>query len=479
MLPIDRGSLCRPYPVSPERDDETRRVRPRTMPGADPASPSLAARARSPGGSRSESPRRPWVSAQQLQQWTSGAKPRGARAAAPGAWAALGVADGPRPPAAAAQGVPPEGCNTLAVYAMEQLLIGRGISGSQLLEPRSALTRFGGALLQQHSITLASFLDDLRSDDAMQVLAATTLKESIAQRLNLSGSYVRHLDTALETLSDLPRGKRMLTLDQALQVKMQAPALKTLLPEADKLLLQQVEDFDRGLTATAAGVNQVLLIRLGIALRAKGHEGLTGWLALHNQPEGYRLAQELLERMGNGPELALSEANKRRLGCAAKRLQASELGLAKALSARAEASAQRVSLTSGFPHDFPRAEASLIEARLQAGLDGGLSRSTLAQYGRELIRLSEWLRKPADAGRPTHPAGLQTLLDPQCEEAERQALVGGFTASRPRRNKVLPAVQLLLRPPTISATSRPGSERSLEPEAAAPPPGFAPAAVSP
>lgn len=449
------------------------------MPAADLASTSLAPHAPSPGGSRPESPRRPWVSAQQLQQWTSSAKPRGVRAAAPGAWVAVGGPAGPRSPAADALGVPPEGCNTLVVYAMEQLLIGRGISGNRLLEPRSALTRFGCALLQQHSITLAKFLDDLRSDDPTQLLAAATLKESIAKGLHLSGSYVRHLDTALDTLSDLPRAQRMLTLDQALLTKMQAPALKTLLPEADKQLLQQVEEFDRGLTATAAGVNQVLLIRLAIALRAKGHGGLTGWLALHNQPEGYRRAKELLEHMLNGPEMALSDVNKRRLNCVAKRLQANELGLATALSARAEAPAQRVSLASGFPHDFPRAEASLIDARLQAGLDGGLSRSTLTQYGRELIRLSEWLRKPTDAGRPALPAGLQTLLDPQCEEAMRQALVGGFTASRPRTNKVQPAVELLLRPPTLSATPQRGSACSLEPEAAPQPPVSTPAAVSP
>jgi len=112
----------------------------------------------------------------------------------------------------------------------------------------------------------------------------------------------------------------MLTLDEGLG-KMRAPALKTLLPEADLGLLQQVQARDAALSSRGVQRHQALLIRLGVALMAKGHGGLAGWLRMHDQPDGPRLAGELLDRIKNGPELQLSDGNKQTLATAAGRLR--------------------------------------------------------------------------------------------------------------------------------------------------------------
>jgi hypothetical protein len=65
---------------------------------------------------------------------------------------------------------------------------------------------------------------------------------------------------------------------------------------------------------------------------------------------------------------------------------------------------------SRYPDDFPPAEAQLIDGRLAAGQARGLARRTLENYQRELIRLSEWLRKPPGPDRQPEPRGLQSLI---------------------------------------------------------------------
>jgi len=453
-IPVGLGSARRPHPDSAaDPNEESRRVRPRTqVPGAGDALSRPSPQGAPPGGSLPGSPPRSLVSAEQLQQWRSHTGPRSARQATPGTWAspiasAQASTSSPRPSESdavaarpdafdAMHGVPPKGRNTLVVYAAQQVLREDGVPNGRLADIRSALNRFGDALLQrQPAVTLAQLLDRLSSLDLAERDAAIELTDALVNEHGFPTGMRYHLDVAFKALSETPSERRMLTLQQALHSTMKAPALKTLLPEADATLLRQVQDFDKGLHPTPAGQNQVLLIRLGIALMAEGHGGLAGWLEMHGQPEGSRLANELLERFKNGPELALSDVNKRRFDLAVARLQASALGEGGGASGAA--------LAPRFPADFPPAEASLTDACLQAGLDKGLSRATLYKYGRELIGLSEWLRKPAEADRPPQPTGLRALLD--LSRADQRDLVASFVATRPAAaDTISAAVSLLL-----------------------------------
>lgn len=479
MHPIPSGSdRRRPHPDSltetQASSEEARRVRARSTPHAEESRPDLSLRAASISDPSTASPRQPSVSRTQLEQWRSAARRRGDRAAEPGTWAARVEIAANRAPAPAmplgaaaqrntaeASGVPDEGSNTLVVYAMQGKLMADGVPARRLPACRSALARFGDALLRRNPpVTLQNFMDRLWSDDPTERLSAAALKESTVRELHFSGPSARHLETALRALFELPREQRRLTLGQALLAKLQAPAMRTLLPESDRLLLQQVQDLDSGLGAVAAGTQQVLLIRMGIALMAEGRGGLAAWLSIYNEQDGYRQAMAQLERLKGSPALGLTDFNKHRLGAAAARLQACGLGLAQALSHQEVGASRPASLALRFPRDFPADDRDLIDTRLQAGLDGRLSRATLSNYGRELIGLSEWLRKYPDAHRPAHPLRLRTLIEMSQDgrQGELLDLTNAFIASRPASSKARPALQLLLDPPASTPSGLPMQE---------------------
>lgn len=176
------------------------------------------------------------------------------------------------------------------------------------------MARFGEALLlQQPPLTLDAFLARLLGPDPAQRDAAAAAKKAYEDG-QLNAKNTRSLlNACVKALSEVPREQRMLTLEQALHLKLIARALKTLLPEEDLRLLQQVLAAAGTARAQATERKQVLLIRLGVVLRARGHGGLAGWLQMHHAPDGARRASALLDRLKNEPRLQLGQTNAARL----------------------------------------------------------------------------------------------------------------------------------------------------------------------
>jgi len=127
----------------------------------------------------------------------------------------------------------------------------------------------------------------------------------------------------------------MLTIEQALQRKVTAKVLRTLMLPADRDLL-------KGLAQTRhsrGSRHQFQLTRLSVALRAEGQAGLVGWLQMRNQPGGIGRANKLIERSKNSPVMDLSDGNKSDLDTAIKRLVAQGLGDGGAATADPQAAA--------------------------------------------------------------------------------------------------------------------------------------------
>lgn len=281
--------------------EQARRVRPRTLDAnAGDALRALSPRGPLPGASTSESPRRSTVSIGQLQQWRSPAAPGN---------------PGPSGAAAALQGLPLEGRNTLTVHAAERALHETGLlNQADAKRYRSTFVHFADALLQNRPpVGLEAFMERLNSPDPATREAADSLRAAYEKGRTSSSKIRNELSACFRALSMVPPERRTLTLGEMLQRKAVARELKTLLPAADHGLLQQVQATERPSHSKAALEKQTLLIRLGVALRAQGHGGLSGWVQLHRQPEGPRLANDLFERIKNGPELQLSRLNKGRL----------------------------------------------------------------------------------------------------------------------------------------------------------------------
>lgn len=156
-------------------------------------------------------------------------------------------------------------------------------------------------------------MERLNSPDPATREAAESLRAAYENGRTSRSKTRNELSACFRALSMVPPERRTFTLGEMLQRKAVARELKTLLPAADHGLLQQVQATERPSHSKAALEKQTLLIRLGVALRAQGHGGLSGWVQLHRQPEGSRLANDLFERIKNGPELQLSRLNKRRL----------------------------------------------------------------------------------------------------------------------------------------------------------------------
>jgi len=233
--------------------------------------------------------------------------------------AAMGV--GPSGVRHEAQPLPPRARNTLVAFAAERALIdaGRPVN-DQLTRYRSAFSRFGTALLEQHQMTLDTYLDRLSSHDPRQRDDAAAMQAAVVSEQSDSQQMRTFIGACITALNDVPRERRMLTPGEALHTRIKAAGLVTLLPDADHELLQQRLALESDPSGKSALRRQALLVRLGVALMAQGHGGLAGWVQMHHQPDGPHLAGELLDRMLNGPELRLSPYNKGELARAVAQL---------------------------------------------------------------------------------------------------------------------------------------------------------------
>jgi hypothetical protein len=344
MRPPGIGPSLRPHPDSSadaaSPGEQARRVRPRTLDtSAGEALPGLSPRGTAPDASMPESPRRSVVSLEQLQQWRSDAGPRSPGQAAagtavvpiaiataqPGASSSrpAGAAAAPSTASDTSQAFTPQGRNTLVVLALERAQQPSKAPGQvEATRHGSEFARFGEALLrQQPPFTLDAFLARLLGPDPAQRDAAAALQATYVSEQAAPRAARSLLNDCVKTLSGLPPEQRMLTLDQALQRKLLTRTLKTLLPEADLGRLQQWQAAQPDPDGETALRKLALLTRLGVALRAHGHGGLSGWVQLHQQAGGSRLAGELLDRFKNGPELQLSSTNKARLERAAAEMR--------------------------------------------------------------------------------------------------------------------------------------------------------------
>jgi hypothetical protein len=235
---------------------------------------------------------------------------------------AAAAAAGPSAAPEATHPLPPRARNTLVAHAAERALQETSsLTRDELRVYRSAFSRFGAALLEEQHITLDTFIDRLSGPEPAQRGDAAEFKAAYEHKQKVPDSTRHFLNRCIDALDKTPREQRMFSLDEALHT-MKSPALKTLLTDADLELLQKVQTLDASLKSTTAQKNQALLIRLGVASMAKGHGGLAGWLQMHEQPDGPRLAAELLDRIKNSPELRLSNTSKKRFPSAAGRLQA-------------------------------------------------------------------------------------------------------------------------------------------------------------
>jgi hypothetical protein len=308
--------------------EEARRVRARTQDtSAGEAMPGLSPRGTPLGESVAESPRRSQVSAGQLQQWLSPT-----RLPSPG-------------PSAATETLPAlsvEGRNALIVHAAERAMRETGmLNEGEAKRYRSTFAQFADGLLQMRPpVGMESFLERLNSPDPATREAAARMSAAYENGRTNRNKTRTELAACFRALSMVPAERRMLTLGEMLQRKAVARVLKTLLPAADHGLLQQVQAAERPSHSRAALEKQTMLIRLGVALRAQGHGGLSGWVQLHRQPEGPRLANELFEQIKNGPELQLSRLNKRILDEAVAMLRACNGNLGQAGPSAAAAPAR-------------------------------------------------------------------------------------------------------------------------------------------
>jgi len=235
---------------------------------------------------------------------------------------AAAAAAGPSAAPDAMHALPPRARNTLVAHAAERALQETSsLNRDELRVYRSAFSRFGAALLEEQHITLDTFLDRLSSPEQAQRSGAAAFKAAYEHKQKATDSTRHCLNRCIDALDKVPREQRTFSLDEALR-KMLSPALKTLLSDADLELLQKVQSFDATLSSSTAQRNQALLIRMGVASMARGHGGLAGWLQMHEQPDGPRMAGELLDRIKNDPELRLSKDSKKRLAIAAGRLPA-------------------------------------------------------------------------------------------------------------------------------------------------------------
>jgi hypothetical protein len=335
--------------------EQARRVRPRTLDAsAGDSLRALSPRGTPPGASTAESPRRSAVSIGPLQQWRS-----------PGASGSAG----PSGAAGALQGLSVEGRNTLTVHAAERAMHETGLlSEAEAKRYRSTFVHFADSLLQMRPpVGLEAFMERLNSPDPATREAAERLRTAYENGRTSSSQTRKELATCFRALSMVPPERRTSTLVEVLQRKAVARELKTLLPPADHGPLQQVQATERPSNSRAALEKQTLLIRLGVALRAHGHGGLSGWVQLHRQPDGSRLATELFERIKNGPELQLSRLNKRKLDEAAAVLRAcNSLPAPAAPAAPAAASAAAPAAAAAFVADAAGAGPSAVAAPVHA-----------------------------------------------------------------------------------------------------------------
>ena len=130
--------------------------------------------------------------------------------------------------------------------------------------------------------------------------AAERLRAAYENGRTSSSKTRKELATCFQALSMVSLERRTSTLVEVLQRKAVARELKTLLPAADHGLLQQVQATERPSNSRAALEKQTLLIRLGVALRAQGHGGLSGWVqsvVVEPQWRNRGIARQLMQHL--------------------------------------------------------------------------------------------------------------------------------------------------------------------------------------
>lgn len=215
--------------------------------------------------------------------------------------------------------IPVDGRNTLMAFAMAQRMQAEGMSEVTARQRRTQLINFGQALLQQHPpLSLAQFMALSVSANPAERADAEARKVAIEQ--NWNASQVSRANAALKTLGKMPPEQRMFSLEQARSAKMLANPMRTLLSQADRQLLEQVEKRATDVKRVTSD-KQMLLMRFSVALMAQGYAGLAHWLEMHNNVESRAQAKVLFETFRNDDtEVTLAQSHG--LDVAIKQLQA-------------------------------------------------------------------------------------------------------------------------------------------------------------
>ncbi|MBW8833112.1 MAG: hypothetical protein JF606_27770, partial [Burkholderiales bacterium] len=267
---------------------------------------------------------------------------------------------------------------------------------------RRALERFANEMLANDlHADLRGFLQRYESSNE------DVKSRAFADRAKVIGQWPDknrgYLSAALNLLIIVPPEERHLPEDST-RSQVRPSQLLERLPSEDQQRLRQLRDDSKRRGFAKQGLSDAsLLIRFGVELVKKGHGGLSEWLAMQGDAR-HADAKQLLEAHLAG----ITPWAKEHLPAAVARLQ-SLAGTQNSDRIRRSSWAVPRS-NAGYPPDFPQAEAKAIDAAI-AAKNGRLQEITLADYRRELIHFSTWLRQQRTRDRPAYPSGLQNILE--------------------------------------------------------------------
>jgi hypothetical protein len=257
---------------------------------------------------------------------------------------------------------------------------------------------------------LRAFLSRQQSDvESIRLQAAAEFADFVNQapaagkaRSNRRGQT----NAALATLGAIPAQERHLPADAIAQLRPD-DQLKLLSPQ-DQALLQRFRTAPWQVNPHYVLEMRAALVRFAVALVQRGEAGLAGWLAMYHDGR-HAQGKGLMEEMAG-------EAGMSHLAEATRRLQK----LDNVDPANSIRHARRLAPKDVFPPGFPEPEAALISAAIESmqvqgddedeAAGSAVADSTAAVRRRELIGLSNWLRRPPAQGASRYPGGLADLL---------------------------------------------------------------------
>ncbi|MBW8827906.1 MAG: hypothetical protein JF606_00420, partial [Burkholderiales bacterium] len=278
----------------------------------------------------------------------------------------------------------------------ETLLLARPTIGSY----RRALERFAKEMLADDpAADLRGFVQRYESSD--ENVKSRALADAAKVSGHWPGQQRKYLTSALNLLISVPPEERHLPEDST-RSQLRPNQLLERLPPKDRQILQQYRKDSEQRRAPKQGVSDAgLLIRFGVELVKKGYGGLSGWLTMQRGSR-HAEAKQLLEAHLAG----ITPGARGNLPAAVGRL---ERIAGTQNSDRIRGKAVPLS-NAGYAPDFPKVEGKSIDAAI-AAKKGLLEETSLAEYRRELIHFSTWLRQQRTHDSPAYPGGLQNILE--------------------------------------------------------------------